>query len=886
VILLLLAAPLPSAGSEGDTRLELSQQLTRERSKARPSRLPLVLREVQNTLDGGWAPQLRLDFAIPETVRAAASGGAVVTASSAAPRPLVAQVVLNGERFEDAVDVFRHGDGYLIPLGDLVRMGEGEVLQEDGAGLRMRFLPKDVTLDYLAADRSLRINGRAFGPELVGVLFDQDRWYINIEIVRLVFGSDVQYDETRQQLLVQSGYPLPRDLRRARERQWARLGAKADEARPGRPVQELPYAMFGPPQTDFSVAASAADRGGGSSNWSLNSTQELGYLTSRLYLAGTRATPVSAARLTAGRTDPRGGLLGMEGVYEIQGGDIHAPSFPLVGGSTRNGLGVVVRAVPMEHALTFDRRIIEGDAPPDWDAELYYGGFLMAGQRVGAEGRYRFVDVPLQYGANDVKVILHGPRGQRLTVDHPRYVDGGMVPPGKVYAQGYAFRAGTRAIPVPQTATAPSAELEWSAGAQVSIGVLPDLTIGLFSLREPGNFPLLQQDGLRLPQRSYSGYTASTAIGTTVVNSAWARGLGASEARLGSIVTRLWDTEVSASYETFSRDFISAANLDGFGLVRDRAQLTTGFPLRFGGNRDVSLALTADTTRSWTLQRRDRLRLWASHGLYNDTFVGHDLSASRTSSPGGAQPISARYGLQASTGVGESFLRGGVNVGLTGTDTGRGVVDLSLRGAKYVGYTWTFGLTQPIPKGDTAFNVSASRDLGWAAMTAGLSFSTAGGTAIMVMLNFGSFFDQAGRPHLVSRNVAESGNAVPMVFLDRDADGRYDPGRDSPLPEARIRIGKRLIEDKHTDAEGRMLVTGLPTLQPATIDVDEESLSDPFLGSLNRGVHIQARPGRTPEILLPIVELGEVAGTVHRADEAGELALSGSACHCRDAQPE
>jgi hypothetical protein len=72
-----------------------------------------------------------------------------------------------------------------------------------------------------------------------------------------------------------------------------------------------------------------------------------------------------------------------------------------------------------------------------------------------------------------------------------------------------------------------------------------------------------------------------------------------------------------------------------------------------------------------------------------------------------------------------------------------------------------------------------------------------------------------------------------------------------------------------------MLVTGLPTLQPATIDVDEESLSDPFLGSLNRGVHIQARPGRTPEILLPIVELGEVAGTVHRADEAGELALSG-----------
>lgn len=879
VMLLLMAFPsMPVAAGAGPL-LQLSPQLATDRVRLREVRKSRALRVEQSETDGSWAPHLRLDWLISGAAGKGTRNDGTATSAAAAvsvARPLVAQVILNEERFEDAIDVFRHGDDYLIPVGDLVRMAEGEVLQEDAAGLRVRFLPRDSTLDYLAADASLRLNGRTFGPALAGVLFDQEHWYINIDIVRLLFGGDIRYDETRQQLLVQSGYPLPRDLRRARERQWARLGNKsADGTGPGRPVQQFPYAMLGPPQTDFSIAASAAGRGGGNSNWSLNSTQELGYLTSRLYLAGTQATPLAAARFTAGRTDPRGELLGADGIYDIHGGDIYAPSFPLTGGSTRNGLGVVVRAIPLEQALTFDRMVIEGDAPPEWDAELYYGGFLMAGQRVGAEGRYRFTDVPLQYGANDVKVLLHGPRGQRLSVDHPRHVDGGMVPPGKVYGQAYAFHAGTRAIRVPRAGSATAAEAEWSAGAQASVGVLPDLTVGLFAQREPGKFSVLQQDALALPQRSYFGYTASTAIGTTILNSALAKGAGASEARLGSLVTRLWGTEVSASYETFSRDFISAANLDGFGLIRDRAQLTTGFPLRFGGNRDVSLALTADTTRSWSRQQRDRLRLWASHGLYNDTFVGHELSASRNSSPDGAQPISARYGLQASTGVGESFLRGGVNVGLTGTEIGRGVVDLSLRGAKYVGYTWSFGLTQPIPKGDAAFNVSASRDLGWAAMTAGLSFTTSGGAAFMVMLNFGSFFDQAGRPHLVSRNVAESGNAVPFVFLDRDANGRYDPETDSPVPEARIRIGKRLIEDRQTDAEGRMLITGLPVFQPATIDVDEESLSDPFLGSLNRGVHIQARPGRTPEVLLPIVELGEVAGTVHRSDDSGELALSG-----------
>lgn len=858
--------------------LRLSSELTAPAPMAgsRPAALTAA--------DGSaWTPVLRLDIFLPDPARRLA-GLASAAAAPTAPRPLVAQLILNEERFEDTIDVYRLGEAILLPVSELVRAAEGEVLHEDATRLLVRLLPREVILEYRAAEGRLALNGRSFGPELVATLFDQERWFINLEMVRLLFAADIRYDEIRQQVVLKSGFPLPRDLRRARERQWVRLGTKAGQAEaPGRPVQPIPYQALGAPQTDFSLSAGM---GGGTknANWSLNSTQELAYLTSRLYLSGSDRSPLSAARFTAGRTDPQGEILGKWGIYDIQAGDIYAASLPLVGGSARNGLGIVLRATPLEQALTFDRIVIEGEAPPEWDAELYFGGFLVAGQRVAATGRYRFADVPLQYGSNDVKVVLHGPQGQRLTVDHPRHVDGAMVPPGKVYGHGYAFRAGTRALRVPQAGAQTPAEPEWSAGAQAHLGLLDDLTIGAFAQREPGNFAVLSQESGSQPQREYYGFTSTSTLGGVVLNGVIARSGNSGGARQGSAATRLGHAELSAAHEHFSPGYLSAANIDGLGLVRDRYLFTLGFPLKFGDRVGASVTVNADSTHTWSKQQRDRLRLWLSHGLYNDIFLGHEVSATRQSSAGGAGPVAARYGLQASNSWEETHLRGGLNVGLTGADRGRGSLEMSLRGSRYLGYTWTVGANQPLPTGRPSLNASVSRNFGWTTFTAAASVSGSGQIGLSAMLSFSTYFDHAGRARMVAHNVAESANAAPFVFLDRDADGRFDPERDAPIPEARVRIGKRLIEDRQTDADGRMMITGLPPLQPVTIDVDSDSLSDPFLGSLNRGMHFQARPGLIPEVVLPVVELGEVAGSVLRAEGRGAIPLSGVRLHLVDGE--
>src|SRR3546814_2986745 len=82
-----------------------------------------------------------------------------------------------------------------------------------------------------------------------------------------------------------------------------------------------------------------------------------------------------------------------------------------------------------------------GDLPAGWDAELYRNGQLLAFTSPNSDGRYEFIDVPLQYGANRFEIILYGP--QRQVRREIKQVQVGMdsIPPQQTwYWAGVAQR--------------------------------------------------------------------------------------------------------------------------------------------------------------------------------------------------------------------------------------------------------------------------------------------------------------------------------------------------------------------------------------------------------------------------------------------------------------
>ena len=94
---------------------------------------------------------------------------------------------------------------------------------------------------------------------------------------------------------------------------------------------------------------------------------------------------------------------------------------------------MIASSFPLDLPSGYDRTVIEGDALPGWEAELYRNDALLDYQVIPGQGQYRFINVPLLFGTNILRVELYGPQGQRREVVKRLYVGPGAAAPGQGY---------------------------------------------------------------------------------------------------------------------------------------------------------------------------------------------------------------------------------------------------------------------------------------------------------------------------------------------------------------------------------------------------------------------------------------------------------------------
>src|SRR6185437_9984206 len=154
---------------------------------------------------------------------------------------------------------------------------------------------------------------------------------------------------------------------------------------PDFPERPHDYQLWSIPQGDLQLS-SQVDRARQSSPqyYSALVTGDVLDMTGRLFITGANLGSVPDVRFNLSRSDSAGGVFGLPAMKQFAVGDVTTPAFQNITNG-RLERGIVASSFPLDLPSGADRTVIEGDALPGWEAELYRNAALLDYQVVPAQ---------------------------------------------------------------------------------------------------------------------------------------------------------------------------------------------------------------------------------------------------------------------------------------------------------------------------------------------------------------------------------------------------------------------------------------------------------------------------------------------------------------------
>lgn len=800
---------------------------------------------------------------------------------------LLVEFRLNKTLLPDFFDLARRPTGEIyLPADDIFRAAEATV---ENPSANLLSISLESTGESLIVDletQTLRINGKTRPATADDAFVLDGRIFVAEALLVGTFGLTFTYDDRRQRVGITSARPLPIDLRQARGKRWSRFDTNETAASSLMPMA-YDYGLLDVPQTDFRLVTNTSQHGAMSSNYDLLAVGEVAGLTQRLFLSGRQGNALAVTRWNAGRRDPQGNLLGVDRLQEFALGDVSGFGSALLGSA--RGRGIRLQTAPLLAATNFDSTEVRGDAPPGWDAELYVGPNLVDFKRIDASGQYVFPSVALRYGTNDIRVVLYGPNGQTRQVNYQQSVNSGTLLPGdfNVYAHllqsdvdmlaamNSRFQGGGEAAAAVRldyglsrwlTASAELIRAPYDSG-NVSLGGLPVKRVADyagFELR-PNLNGLRLVSGLKVQAGGFADPYALRNASTDPAPSKQS-GVHDRNAFYANFAVPLYWLTLSGKTEHYGDGFSSDKNGVGSKATRQLTELSTYVPLGFAEANagQVLLGLQNRSLRDGTELMRYQL---AYQHAISAVYLGHSLDYTRTRYSGadwlpaaGLYRGLASFRYDAFDARSELFYQLGQqnqfqSIGLFGRwrkSDALAITASLIHGAS--GNSWSLGWSQVLDYSRFMLSFSSG-------------YSPVGGYNIGTTLNF----SLGPRPSsnsgwtASSRQQAESGRADVFVFEDKNFNGIYEPGTDSPIANAAVMVDRRII-DQRTDESGRVMINSLAALSTIDVELYPQELPDPFMVPMVPGYQLRPRAGKLMELMLPVTEGGELAGKLKLLD--------------------
>lgn len=428
-----------------------------------------------------WAAVLALTTAVTMTSAAQAQDTIVSPVSNDASTSftgddlLFMEVTAGGYQLAESMNVYASRSGVYVPLGELSRVLDFAVGVFPGEGRAEGWvLSRDHRLVVDLVAGQARIDGVEIRIQPGQAQIYQDDLYVRADLLEKLLPVRLKPDVNAQTLDVVPTTPLPFQQKLAREQRMA--GTTQGNAAVAYRLIPTPYALFTPPAFDVNIGGQVTRDGQDQSHsYDVRMAGDLLWAGFQGFVGSDSEGEPNSARVLFERKDPAGHALGVLGGTRAGLGDVYTPSMALGAGSF-GGRGVFYTSAPLEALDLATPLNLRGELALGEDVELYVNEVLQRGQASPVQGRYEFLNVPLTFGLNTIRLVFYGSQGQ--TREEVRRINFGT---GQVEAGKFIVRLGAveQNTPVFQLGEAAN-DVSTSAQRIVALfdyGVSPSLTI-------------------------------------------------------------------------------------------------------------------------------------------------------------------------------------------------------------------------------------------------------------------------------------------------------------------------------------------------------------------------------------------------------------------------
>jgi len=766
----------------------------------------------------------------------------------------ILQVKLGQFELDDVITAYQLSDGLYIPLGLFSQITGLAIKVSPDKGFAEGFIldeNRHFILDV--SRREITVSGKTSVLDRNSIKLRQDDIYLNEAVYRKYFPVKLDIDLYASYIFIKPTEPFPLQQRKEREERIDKIKSRHTLAQRNYPEVATDYKPYDIPFIDQTVGLNfKQDKDGNNSaqlNYSTYLTSDLANMESSLYMSGDNDDPFQNFRLTFSKHDPDAGLLGGLQATEYSFGHVNLVGSSLVTNNHTGLLGATVSNFPTSQQLDFDKHTFRGDLLPGWQVELYQNntliGYLTEQDTPASDpsrtqyyesGQYVFEDIPLLFGNNYFRLVFYGPHGETREENYNFVLNQSLTKAGQ-----YHYRVG-----LAQDNTLPGSH----AQVHYDYGINKYLT----AQANVSTVPL--QDG----QHDYltvgmAGFT----------NSIFAKLNSVTDTAGGSALdltaqTRFLGINLSLGYSALDNFISEVYNFPTDKLINtSNIRLDTAIPQSFLPRLPITFEYKSQEFESGKTHNEfsNRISSYARRIAITNELKQIDDSSTGSSQTGLLQISSHQYRY---TIRGDIYYQiqpesqvNSIALNYTGKNLGPYYFDLGIsHTTDYDQYL--FGVHKT--KGDYAFDINFStKTNGEIALTTSMS------------MNFG-YERRKDEWFHTSRPIASKGAAILDVYLDQNGNNKRDP-EETGLDNVTIEVnGVRKPEKTGTD--GEIMLTELPVYQHVDFSVASDSLADPLWIPKIEGVNAVLRPGYVLEYSFPVMETGEVDGTVFLQEKNGK----------------
>lgn len=762
---------------------------------------------------------------------------------------LLFEVRLEGVTLSDTFPGYPVKGGIYIPLGELCRLLGLAITTDPLTGRASGFVLKEsrvFRLDLGAG--TLEVDGKKSDLDRTRLELHRDDIYVDTRLLGQWFPLDLKVDRLGSRINVIPREPLPAQAMAMRERNRMAFGGSRADKHHYVPLDD-PYLWAEWPMVDQTLRiGSASSRGAGSATSVQSTTYASGDLfkmTSNLYLFGDSQGSRSV-RATLGRRDPDSRLLGPLAASEFQFGEVFDPgldgvSFP------NSGTGLFVTNLPLSSDIFGDKKSFRGDLPPGWQVELYQNGALAGFQGSRAGGLYEFLNLPLQHGWNDFRLVFYGPGGERR--EETYHLDASQP---QVNAGGFRYRLVAE-------------RLHGGIGDQGQF-------LGQYGLSDHVSaFAAISRAAMAGGSHFYSQGGVQGRWNLLSLQGSYTKEQGGGAAGQLALSTRLGSSlSLTFKHAELWQDFASPVFLPTNGPIQRRDEMDAQGLLPSIEHPFFNVGLNAQ--RDTLVNGGEVLRLSPRFGgSASGWFYSNFLTYQRVRLPGQDAGASSFGNLLLTRFFGGFAVRGEATYSVSP------VRHLQNLGAyldlfKFQPWTLQAGVLRVVDARDNRLVVSANKAQGLVSIAFDGSWSRRSGWTAALTLRVGLAREpRSGHWAAQAQSAASFGAISALTYLDTNANGRRDSG-EAPLPEVGFFVNG-VNRPGGTDARGVNFLRNIPPDTRGKVLISPSTLPDPLMKQEGEGFSFLARPGHIVRAEVPVVQTGDINGTVFQ--KPGRTALPG-----------